>query len=59
MGYIFLIFSTFKISTFTLNNCAVVACLKSSCQRPLVVAIESAPFSFNPLEKSISFSNFL
>ena len=59
MGYIFFICSMFKTSTFTSNNCAVVACLLSSSHLPLVVAIDNAPFNFKPLEKSNSFSNFL
>jgi len=37
----------------------VVACLCSSCHRPLVVAMDKAPFNFNPAEKSIFFSNSL
>ena len=49
----------FKTSTFTSNNCAVVACLLSSSHLPLVVAIDNAPFNFKPLEKSNSLSNFL
>ena len=36
-----------------------MACLLSSCHLPWVVAIDNAPFNFNPLEKSSSFSNFL
>ena len=49
----------FNTSTFTSYNCAVVACLLSSCHLPSVVAIDKAPLSFNPGEKSISFSSFL
>jgi len=59
IGYIFLILSLFNTSTFTSNNCAVVACLFNSCHLPSVVAIDKAPLSFNPLEKSVYFSSFL
>ncbi len=49
----------FNTSTCTSNNCAVVACLFNSCHLPLVVAMDKAPFNFNPAEKPIFFSSSL
>ena len=59
MGYFFLICSKFNTSTLTSYNWAVVACLFNSSHLPGVVAIDNAPLSFKPGEKSTSFSKFL
>ena len=59
MGYFFLICSKFNTSTLTSYNWAVVACLFNSSHLPGVVAIDNAPLSFKPGEKSTSFSSFL
>ena len=59
IGYIFFISDGLNMFASTSKSWAVVACLFNSSKRLVVVATVTAPFCFNPVESSVSFSSCL